>query len=469
MHRDSWILDQESKKPLTPSQIENAKTWYDYEYWFNNVYRYERLGNETNLEERIQNIVGNPALGFDQLVDQAKELSAGSASERSEQKRLKGKPTWLYRDLSKDYPYRDYLVDMIDEDPDWAGRSEKEKEAEVTDLLARFYEQKIAEFLAFDDDILTALRGSPVYQNFATGKYEKYNIINGIPDAASIVQKFVSQSINSNLESGLPRIQKFIDSVDGDEVEGLKRYIRTIIRPALANEVQTQSRRLKLNLKEVSEGSLSPMAMELAEDRDADPAGVEREFEEASSQFQELAGAPSIQDAMRNGYSGPMKVIVDTVYPMLTAEQQMLYEHVYGPSSPRDYWKEGGQRGRKRDVAEFSTLNLNGSSVVDDWNNKMREIGNPPITKETFSNKVTMLDSDFVGIAKKAWDADTNGIQTTAPLLGQLVENLRKQEAEEAAASSKTKKSPGGGKSQLTPAQQAALQRAQSLKNNPNP
>ena len=383
-------------RELTQSQNAAGKTWYTYDWWFQNVYE----GDAQNLADRIRGIKQDP-----DSANAEAEGQYGKNLEESAKDQLPGDLgnfEWMDDDLVK--PYLDATYPSL---------SDSAKKTQHKLMKKMLLLDKIAEFMKSDPDTREWLKEkSPTWRD-AMGQYQRfpYGQESGanLPDVSNIIWNWIAIQFARNTGAGLPYISNLIEA-SGDPSQSIRDYIRIVGRRAVLGEMRKQENLMK-NMKTVElDKQLGETAVFLnseAADDDPERSQAFQVVNQAINDDPEMVVDPDsiIQEIINNpflmGQTG-----LDAVIRSLPEKYKQLWAFLYGEAGSRDIWGDvsgGPEQGIKLDL----------DVATRQWS----ELTGERLSKDAFrQRKVRLVNKAVETMAEK---------MTEHPELGPLVKLMR--------------------------------------------
>jgi hypothetical protein len=345
-------------RELTSSQNAAGKTWYTYDWWFQNVYE----GDSQNLADRIRGIKQDP--------DSANQEAEGQYSKRLEEYAEEELPgdlndfEWMNEDLAKSYM-----------DATYPSLSDSAKKTQYKLIKKMMLLDKIAEFIKSDPETKTWLREKAPSWRDAMGQYQRYPYGQesgaNVPDVANIIWNWIAIQFARNTRAGLPYIQNLIEA-SGNPSQSIRDYIRIVGRRAVLGEMRKQENLMK-NIRTVELdkqlGDAAEFLNSEAADDDPERSQAAQVVNQSINEDPEMAVDPDsvIEEILNNpflmGQTG-----LDAVIRKLPEQYRQLWAFLYGEAGSRDIWGDvagGPEQGKKLrlDVATRQWSELTGERV----------------------------------------------------------------------------------------------------------
>jgi hypothetical protein len=349
---------QDMGRELTQSQNAAGKTWYTYDWWFQNVYE----GDAQNLADRIRGIKQDP-----DSANAEAEGQYGKNLEEYAEDQLPGDLgnfEWMDDDLAK--PYLDATYPSL---------SDPAKKTQYKLIKKMMLLDKIAEFMKSDPDTQAWLKEkSPTWRD-AMGQYQRYPYGQesgaNLPDVSNIIWNWIAIQFARNTRAGLPYIQNLIEA-SGNPSQSIRDYIRIVGRRAVLGEMRKQENLMK-NIRTVELdkqlGDAAEFLNSEAADDDTERSQAAQVVNQSINEDPEMTVDPDslIEELLNNpflmGQTG-----LDAVIRKLPEQYKQLWAFLYGEAGSRDIWGDvagGPEQGKKLrlDVATRQWSELTGERI----------------------------------------------------------------------------------------------------------
>lgn len=402
---------------LTPNQMENAKTYYTYDWWFTNVY--DRSGGEKTLDDRIERLK-DPKI----LEEEEKRYAPPSLEDILEKTRKMQdqSPDDMYTWMDEYKVINQMIADMGIEDT-------KQIKGELRAQKEQLLLQKVAQFMKYDPETRGIVMSRSRVLNLAEGQLERgdaapiiwdfiaSSIVKSRTGSLSLFERYVQENILKELQKvrqqGLvmqedPDAEQTVDA-EGEILEkpedlrqqdlddlmndALRKFVFTLAKPAMSDAFRKGTRRLKSMrmtplLGNESRGEVLNQSFEdfIARQTETDPQNAIKNFDEAmTDRISEVTerSPEEIDSSMMDMVEGfTMKKFWVDFKRALTPNQRQEFEFFFGPTSSRDIYKEG----QTPDGSEFMTLDT--ANAEREW----RRVFGSPLSASRIGQKKRKLD-----------------------------------------------------------------------------